>query len=143
MMGTSEIFHLLFADCDARFVDALTQGEDSERLQAFEEFLFDLPYESLVRVRARMQEDGKSVVGPEEVARYIGLAETGLRPLVDDPKALYSSFRTRRVKAQYRASVAAPGPKRTAEGYVLAALLREQIEQSASTTDAPEASGSR
>ena len=143
MMGTSEIFHLLFADCDARFVDALTQGEDSERLQAFEEFLFDLPYESLVRVRARMQEDGKSVVGPEEVARYIGLAETGLRPLVDDPKALYSSFRTRRVKAQYRASVAAPGPKRTAEGYVLAALLREQIEQAASTTDAPEASGSR
>jgi hypothetical protein len=126
MMGTSEIFGLLFADCDSRFVEALTQGEDPERLQAFEEFLFDLPYESLARVRARMQEDGKSVVGAETVATYLGLASTGLRPLIDDPKALYTSFRTRRVKSQYRLSMGVPGPKRTAEGYVLEALLREE-----------------
>ena len=126
MMGTSEIFGLLFADCDARFVETLTEGEDPERVQAFEEFLFDLPYESLVRVRARMREEGNDCVGPETVARYLGLNDIGLRPLIDDPKALYSSFRTRRVKSQYRLSMGVPGPKRTAEGYVLEALLRDQ-----------------
>ncbi len=137
MMGTSEIFTLLFADCDPRFVDSLTRGEDSERLQAFEEFLFDLPYESLARVRTRMQEEQKPVVGPDEVARYLGLSTTGLRPLVDDPKALYSSFRNRRVKAQYRSSVGAPGPKRTAEGYVLAALLQDEIDRLAAPPPEP------
>ena len=85
----------------------------------------------------------KTVVVPVDFSDRSMAAVHEALQMVDDPKALYSSFRTRRVKAQYRASVAAPGPKRTAEGYVLAALLREQIEQSASTTDAPEASGSR
>ena len=45
MMGASEIFQLLFADCDARFVEWFTRhAGGSEQVQAFEEFLFDLPY---------------------------------------------------------------------------------------------------
>ena len=127
LMGTSEIFNLLFADCDAAFVEHLTEEDDPERIQAFEEFLFDLPFESLARVRVRMREAQVDTVGPDEVAGYLGLSATGLRPLVNDPKALYTSFRTRRVKAQYRLSMGVPGPKRTAEAYVLETLLRKEI----------------
>ncbi|MFM8385793.1 MAG: hypothetical protein ACKOCB_03075 [Planctomycetia bacterium] len=127
MMGASEMFHLLFADCDPRFVDWFTQHTGkSEQVQAFEEFLFDLPYESLERVRQRMSEEGLSVVGPREVERLLGMKDGELRPLLGDPKALYSSYRRRRVKAQYRTSMASPGPKRTAESYLLEALLSDE-----------------
>jgi hypothetical protein len=132
LMGTQEILTLLFQDCDSHFVGWFGQyTEDSEQRQAFEEFLFDLAFENLERVRARMREDGKTCVGPREVERYLGMREGALRPLVGDPKDLYVSFRRRRVKAQYRTSMGAPGPKRTAEGYLLEALLLEEARKGA------------
>ena len=134
MLGTSELFGLLFADCDDRFIDHLVQDNAPRRTEAFEEFLFDLPFESLERVRRRMVADKRTSVGPEEVATYLGI-DGGLRPLIDDPKALYSSFRTRRVKAQYRNSMGVPGPTRTAEAYVLEALLRDEIDAKQQTAN--------
>jgi hypothetical protein len=127
LMGASEIFSLLFAECDPKFVEWFTHhAGKSEQVQAFEEFLFDLPYESLERVRQRMAEEGKNVVGPQEVERMLGFHAGELRPLLGDPKALYSSYRRRRVKAQYRTSMGVPGPKRTAEGFLLEALLLDE-----------------
>jgi len=121
LMGTQEIASLLFQDCDERFLDSFIQRDlESEEVQAFEEFVFDVPFESLERVRHLMKEEGRSAVGPEEVAKYLGFR---LNPLIEEPKALYSSFRKRRVKAQYRTSMRVAGPKRTAESYVLEELL--------------------
>ena len=74
MMGASEMFAMLFADCDPKFIDWFTgHAGKSEQLHAFEEFLFDLPYESLERVRLRMAEDGRNVVGPERGRALPGL----------------------------------------------------------------------
>lgn len=127
LMGASEIFTLLFQDCDQKFIEWFGGFADgSEQHEAFEEFLFDLPWENLQRVRQRMREDGKSAVGPREVERYLGFKKNTLRPLVGDPKSLYVSFRRRRVKAQYRSSMGVPGPKHTAEAYLLEALLLEE-----------------
>jgi hypothetical protein len=124
LMGASEIASLLFQDCDARFVEWFTGREvASTEVQAFEEFVFDLPYEDIERVRQMMQEEHRDAIGPDEVARYLGFPRGRLRTLIEDPKALYSSFRRRRVKAQYRTSMRRPGPKRTAESYVLEGLL--------------------
>ena len=124
LMGTTEIASLLFQDCDARFVEWFTGRDiDSEEVQAFEEFVFDLPFEDLERVRHMMREERRDAIGPDEAARYLGFPRGILRTLIEDPKALYSSFRTRRVKAQYRTSRRAPGPKRSAESYVLEGLL--------------------
>ena len=131
MMGATEMFQLIFEDCDPKFVESFMSSEaDSETTQAFEEFLFDISFEGLELVRLRMKEDGKACVGEDDVARYLGLPH-GLRPMVNAPKAVYSSFRTRRVKAQYRTSTGAPGPKRVAESYMLETLLREQLERDA------------
>jgi hypothetical protein len=127
LMGASEIFSLLFADCDSEFVEWFVHhAGKSEQVQAFEEFLFDLPYENLERVRLRMSEEGKNIVGPAEVERILGINPGELRPLLGDPKALYSSYRRRRVKAQYRTSMGVPGPKRTAEAFLLEALLLDE-----------------
>ena len=127
MMGASEIASLLFQDCDAAFVEWFAASDqDSAQVQAFEEFVFDLAFEDLEKVRQRMAEEGRDAVGPDEVGRFLGFAKGTLRPLLEDPKALYSSFRTRRVKAQYRTSLRMPGPKRTAESYVLEGLLMSE-----------------
>ena len=127
MLGTSEVATLLLQDCDPRFVDWFSSKEhQSEELHAFEEFLFDLPSESIAKVRTQLQEEGRAAVGPDEVARYLGSPRGGLRPLIEDARALYSSFRRRRVQAQYRTSTCVPGPKRTAESYLLEALLVER-----------------
>jgi hypothetical protein len=127
MLGTSEVVTLLLQDCDPRFVDWFSSKEHlSEELQAFEEFVFDLPFESIAKVRTKLQEEGRAAVGSDEVARYLGSPGGRLRPLIEDARALYSSFRRRRVQAQYRTSASVPGPKRTAESYLLEALLVER-----------------
>jgi hypothetical protein len=82
-----------------------------------------------------MREEGKTVVGPREVELYLGFGEGKLRPLVGGTKSLYASFRGRRVKAKYRASMGVPGPKRTAEAYVLEALLMREAERQAELTE--------
>ena len=129
LFGTTEIVGLLFQDCDEKFVSWFSGHEqDSEQRQAFEEFVFDLPFESLEQVRQQMKEEERTCVGSREVERYLGLGEHNLRTLVGGPKSLYVSFRRRRVKAQYRTSMRAPGPKRTAEAYILAAILLEEAE---------------
>ena len=93
LLGTTEIVQLLFEDCDHEFVSFFGQhASDSEQRQAFEEFLFDLPFESLERVRRRMHEDGKTCVGPREVERYLGFGEGKLRPLVGGGRPCTSRF---------------------------------------------------
>jgi hypothetical protein len=126
LMGTAEILQLLFADCDAEFVEWFSRREVTpDEQQAFEEFLFDLPYESLERVRFRMREDGLAAVDRTRVEEYVGLPPGALKPTVGDPKELYVSFRRRRVKSQYRTATNAPGPRRTAEAYLMEAILKQ------------------
>ena len=126
MMGTAELVDLLFKDCPREFIDVFLGSEDDlEMLQAFDEFLFDLPFEHLDEVRQRMAAEGRQSVGLEEVALYLGEDPERLRPRLGDPRATYGSFRRRRIRAQYRTHMRATGPKRTAESYVLEALLMQ------------------
>jgi hypothetical protein len=127
MLGTSEVVALLLQECDPRFVDWLSsKGRDSAKIHAFEEFLFDLPFESIAKVRTGLRNDDCPAVGPREVARYLGSPPHEMRPVVADARALFSSFRRRRAHAQHRAQATAEGPKRTAESYILEAILLDQ-----------------
>jgi hypothetical protein len=128
LLGTAEILQLLFGRCDASFVQWFARREVTpDEQQAFEEFLFDLPYESLEKVRVRMREEGLAAVDRTKVEEYLALPPGSLRPTVGEPKDLYVSFRRRRVKAQYRAATGAPGPRRTAEAYLMEAMLRHGL----------------
>ncbi len=128
LLGTAEILQMLFADCDSSFVEFFSRREVTpEEQQAFEEFLFDIPFESLQKVRYRMLEDRLAVVDRTKVEGYLALPPGALRPTVGDPKEFYVSFRHRRVRAQYRVATGAPGPRRTAEGYLMEAILRHNL----------------
>jgi hypothetical protein len=123
LLGTAEYVSLLEHNCPAEFLDFFCgDGPSSaERHAALEEFLFDLTCDELARVRAAMQEAGRSVVDADFVANVLG------RPLadgrVDGADALYRSYRRRRTGAEFRRQTGAPGPVRVAEAYLMIDLL--------------------
>lgn len=119
-LGTHEFFRLLHECRDTRFLEYFEGDVPEEQVQAFEEFLFGLSFEQLGAVRERMESEHASSISHEQ-------ARAGLppswSPRATGPQALYTSYKKRKVKAQYRVLTSAPGPKRTAEEFVMTAFL--------------------
>lgn len=124
MLGTAEFMGMVEQDCPPEFLDFFcgdTAGPDES--QAFEEFLFNLTCDELARVRAEMQRAGVAVVDAAFVARVLGRPVDDMSRL-DDPDALYRSYRRRRTGAEFRRLTGSPGPMRVAEAYLMTHLLR-------------------
>jgi len=123
LLGVGEYMRLVQSDCPSEFLDFFARDDVSDgEVQAFEEFLFNLPHEDLVRLRASIRAGGGGVVSPDEAAQILG------RPLeesttIDDPEALYRSFRRRRIAAAFRQTCHAPGPHCTAEAFIMLHVL--------------------
>jgi hypothetical protein len=123
MRGTHELFRLVSEVRDDRF---LSYFEDSvmpdEEVQAFEEFLFDISHEEITRLRAYLTECGATILSSDEARRVLGRARESWMPM-GGPQALYTSYKKRKIKAHYRALTMAPGPRKTAEEFVMTAFL--------------------
>ena len=118
LMGTHEVFSLLREGCDPAFVDYLVRDDPTEEeTEAFREFLFGATAEQLASWADHRQ--------PSTVAgQPPGLRFSLLRPDPQEPGArLYEFFRFRFLKSVARRLANLPGPKRTAEGYVMLAFL--------------------
>lgn len=122
-LGTHEFFRLLHECRDTRFLEYFEGDVPEEQLQAFEEFLFGLSFEQLGEVRERMQSENASTVSHEQARAAL---PPSWLPRATGPQALYTSYKKRKVKAQYRALTRAPGPKRTAEEFVMTAFLSRE-----------------
>lgn len=120
MLGTSELLQLLTHGADARFVDLLVARAHAEdEILAFREFLFDRSYEELERLVERMTQEGCDSIELDS-----RLAD-GDR---DAGTIFYEFFHVRRLQANARQLARLPGPKHTAEGYVLLAWLEEMAQ---------------
>lgn len=123
MRGTHEFFSLLREARDHRFLDYFTEGEvPEEELQAFEEFIFGVPYEDITRLREYLERERFECVSSEEARGLLGKKPDSWVPPAG-PQALYTSYKKRRLKATYRVLTGAPGPRKTAEEYVMAAFF--------------------
>ncbi len=120
LIGTSEMFQLLKEGGDERFVELLTareQGED-EAL-AFREFLFGRSSEELERLTARMARDNLTSIE----------LDSRLRDVARDAGSIfYEFFHARLLQSNARRLAGLPGPKRTAEGYVVMSWLEQAVE---------------
>lgn len=126
MRGTHEMLRLLQDSRDARVLDYFTEDVPPDQLRAFEEFLFGLSHEEIERLRAHLLEEDRAVVSANDARRILGRSEASWAPATG-PQGFYSSYKQRRVRAAYRLLTGAPGPKKTAEEYMMAAfLLRER-----------------
>jgi hypothetical protein len=127
MLGTAEVFQLFREACDPRFIDYFgNENLAVEQLLAFEEFLFGLSYEEIQKLRRHMQENLATVLTLDQARELLGRKTPSWSAQHDGAQAFYTSYKKRRVNAHYRTLTGAEGPKRTAEEYVMTALLSEK-----------------
>lgn len=121
LAGHSELCQLLTAGGEVEFVDLLLDQDYGEvELQAFREFLFGTSSEELDRLAQRMATEGLSSI--ELDSRIAGPGG----PARDAGSILFEFFRARLVQCSARRIAKLPGPRHTAEGYVMLAWLARQ-----------------
>jgi hypothetical protein len=125
-LGTSEFFRLLRGCSDTRFLEYFEGDVPDEQVQAFEEFLFGMSWEQLCRLREKMRQENTSAVSSEQAQKAFSRPPSWA-PTQDGPQALYTSYKKRRVKAQYRVLTSAPGPRKTAEEFVMTSFLARGV----------------
>jgi hypothetical protein len=130
LLGTSETFRLVREDCDPAVLEFFCRDAmDQSEIEAFEEFLFNMTHEELGTVRRTMRERNVTSVSPAWAAEVLGRQIDELeRHREIDPMALYRSYQRRQLAADFRLMSGAPGPKRTAEGYLMVYLLDQQAD---------------
>ncbi len=127
MLGTHEVFQLFREACDPRFIDYFgSENIAIEQLLAFEEFLFGLSYEEIQKLRRHMQDNAASLMTLDQARDLLGRRNPSWSAQHAGAQAFYTSYKKRRVNAQYRSLTGAEGPKRTAEEYVMTALLQTE-----------------
>jgi hypothetical protein len=127
LLGATETFRLA-EDCDPEVLDFfIREGMSADESAAFEEFLFNMTSEELATLRRAMQQQHLSAASPAWAAEVLGrqIEELEHRHEID-PMALYRSYQRRQLAADFRMMSNSPGPRRTAEGYLMVNLLEQQ-----------------
>jgi hypothetical protein len=130
LRGTHELLRMLASTQDHRFLDHFTENDVSdEEVQAFEEFLFGISHEEIQKLRAHLEEKAAAAVSQEDARGILGRNKESWVP-VGGPQALYSSYKKRKVKSNYRVLTNIDGPKKTAEEYVMTSFLEKESAES-------------
>ena len=127
LMGVSEIFALMRAGGDIQFLDYFSRKTcPPEELQAFREFLFSVSTEELESMNKEMLEGHQRAANPG-VDTTLSLSPTYLynHTATDFVTQLYLFFVKRHLEAHARRIRNLPGPKRTAEEYVMVYFLEQ------------------
>jgi hypothetical protein len=128
LVGATETFRLVCEDCSPVVLDFFVRdGRSADESSAFEEFLFNLTFEELEMLRQEMRTQGLASVSTAWASRVVR------RPIEElehsheiDPVALYRSYNRRQLAADFRLMAGTPGPRRTAEAYLMVHLLDPQ-----------------
>jgi hypothetical protein len=129
LMGTSEMFQLIEAGCDEQFVDYLVRDDHTDDEEAaFREFLFGTTTEELARIEAKMAADGTRVISAQAAGGDARLLDACRRGGGDPAVALFEFFLYRHLQAAARRQAGLPGPKRTAEEYVMIHYLKNRVD---------------
>ncbi len=139
LLGTTEYFRLVAEDCSDSFLDFFARDGVSEaENQAFAEFLFGLTWDELETLRTEMKRQKIDVSDETWAEKVIGRKidhDCDDGQLID-PIALYRSYTRRQLAADYRIVSGKPGPRRTAESYLMIYLLDNEADL-ATRTDIP------
>ena len=130
LVGATELFRLVCEDCNPQVLEFFSRDDLSpDESAAFEEFLFNMTWEELGTLRKTMRDQGTAAVTPAWASKVLGRSIDALEHSREiDPMALYRSYNRRQLAADFRLMAGAPGPRRTAEGYLMVALLDSQSE---------------
>ncbi|MFY9342411.1 MAG: hypothetical protein WAT39_07970 [Planctomycetota bacterium] len=115
LLGNAELMQLMACGGEPEFVDLLLDQDYGEvEVAAFREFLFGTSSEDLDRLAARMAAEGRSSIEIDAAGGTAGR---------DAGSILFEFFRARYMACSARRTANLPGPRHTAEGYVMLAWL--------------------
>lgn len=139
LLGATETFRLACEDCSPSVLEFFARDERSvDEAQAFEEFLFNMTTEELQVLRKAMRDAGLNAVTRPWAAQAIGRQLEDLEHSREvDAMALYRSYNRRQLAADFRRMSGQPGPRRTAEGYLMLHLLDQQPDDRDPPTEPP------
>jgi len=129
LAGIAEMFCLARAGCDPEFLSFFCRddvGEDEHA--ALLEFMFNATYEELEIMRRYMKEHGIKALAAEDVAKIFNVPVCKLHLTTHTPADVFFTFRERQTMAAHRLLRGLPGPKKTAEEYVMIYFLRRDIQ---------------
>ncbi len=139
LAGVAELFCLAQAGCDPEFISYFCRddvGEDERT--ALLEFMFNATYEELEVMRRYMREHGVKALDAEDVARIFNVPMSRLHRTTHRAEDIFFTFRERQTMASHRLVRNLPGPKKTAEEYVMIYLLTQQIAKEQGLAEPPE-----
>lgn len=129
LLGISEIT-MMSKYIDPVWFDFLSEFEGSDLVfQSLEEFLFNLTFEEIGRIREEMKTQQISVVEKKRVAAILGSDSFYTNFNKADPREMFRFFKQRSLNAEYRRRSSCPGPQKTLEEYLLAYLLHRDIKK--------------
>ncbi len=128
LLGASETFRLVCEDCRPEVLDFFARdGMSFDEAAAFEEFLFNMTHEELGMLRRAMAEQNLKTATTKWAASVLGRKIEELEHSHQvDSMALYRSYQRRQLAADFRLMAGSPGPRRTAEAYLMVYLLDQQ-----------------
>lgn len=125
LLGVSEIMRLLQAGCAPQFVEYFSRSRLSkDEGMAFQEFLIGVSSEQLISLEQLLEDTGRCSISPEEAEEALGLESRGEQGHLG--VAAYHFYRERYLQAAARRIRNLPGPKHTAEEYMLLYYLENR-----------------
>jgi hypothetical protein len=126
LAGTTELLTLMREGCDPAVIDHFTSDQISEEeRQALIELVFNATYEELETMRRYMERNHMDVLGPDDVAQIFNVPLSKLHQTTATAEDMFFTFRERQVIAYQRKIKNLPGPKKTAEEYLMLYYLRQ------------------
>ncbi len=124
MLGMSELYTLSMS-LDPQWLSCLmAYKDDSDFLDALEEFLFNLTYEEIQLIRDHIEKRDVKSVGREEIGEILGRPRTYSDFDETDPREMYRFFMQRKKTVSYRRKLPeAAGPRRTLEEHLILYLM--------------------
>lgn len=133
MLGISEMMRLLQAGCAPQFVDYFSRSKLSQdEGMAFQEFLIGVSTEQLHSLEQLMEDQGRCSLSPEEAQQALGLKSR--REDGHGGVTAYHFYRERYLQAAARRIRRLPGPKHTAEEYMLLYYLENRAAAAAAAS---------
>jgi hypothetical protein len=126
LAGTTELLALMREGCDPEVIDYFTSDQISEEeRQALIELVFNATYEELETMRRYMERNHMNVLGPDDVAQIFNVPLSQLHQTTATAEDMFFTFRERQVIAYQRKIKNLPGPKKTAEEYLMIYYLQQ------------------
>ena len=129
MMGMSEIYQI------SRFVDPVwfeflqAYENREETFQSLEEFIFNLTFEEITRIRFEMDESGIATISRKKIEALVGKSRFCPDLSKVDPRELLRYYKERKKNAEIRTRSSRPGPERTIEEYLMLYLLEKEDQE--------------